>query len=72
MANQKYVVDALEDLIAVARDGQSGYRDGAEHAKDPQLRRFLESVGLARAKFAGIWRATQCGWGRETSTAPEA
>ena len=53
MADQKYVVDALEDLIAVARDGQNGYRDGAEHAKDPQLRRFLESVSLARAKFAG-------------------
>jgi uncharacterized protein (TIGR02284 family) len=53
MANQEYVADALEDLIAVARDGQSGYRDGGEHAKDPQLRRFLDSVGLARAKFAG-------------------
>ncbi|MFI5118238.1 MAG: PA2169 family four-helix-bundle protein [Terriglobales bacterium] len=53
MANQKYVVDALEDLIAVARDGQNGYRDGAEHAKDPQLRRFMDSVSLARAKFAG-------------------
>src|SRR5271165_1558522 len=53
MADQKYVVDALEDLIEVARDGQNGYRDGAEHAKDPQLRRFLESVSLVRAKFAG-------------------
>jgi len=52
MANHKYVVDALEDLAQVARDGQSGCRDGAEHAKDPQLRRFLESVSLARAKFA--------------------
>ncbi len=53
MSDQKYVVDALEDLIEVARDGQNGYRDGAEHAKDPQLRKFLESVSLARAKFAG-------------------
>jgi uncharacterized protein (TIGR02284 family) len=53
MADQKHVLDALEDLIEVARDGQNGYRDGAEHAKDPQLRRFLESVSLARAKFAG-------------------
>ena len=53
MANQKYVVDALEDLIQVARDGQNGYRDGAEHTKDPQLRRFLDSVSLVRAKFAG-------------------
>jgi uncharacterized protein (TIGR02284 family) len=53
MADQKYVVEALKELIQVARDGQSGYRDGAEHAQDPQLRRFLESVSLARAKFAG-------------------
>jgi uncharacterized protein (TIGR02284 family) len=53
MADQKYVVDALENLIEVAHDGQNGYRDGAEHAKDPQLRKFLDSVSLARAKFAG-------------------
>ncbi len=53
MADQKYIVDALEDLIEVARDGQNGYRDGAEHTKDPQLRKFLDSVSLARAKFAG-------------------
>ena len=53
MSDQKYIVDALEDLIEVARDGQNGYRDGAEHAKDPQLRKFLDSVSLARAKFAG-------------------
>jgi uncharacterized protein (TIGR02284 family) len=53
MSDQKHTIDALEDLIDVARDGQNGYRDGAEHAKDPQLRRFLDSVSLARAKFAG-------------------
>lgn len=53
MSDQKHAVDALKDLMEVARDGQNGYRDGAEHAKDPQLRRFLESVSLARAKFAG-------------------
>jgi uncharacterized protein (TIGR02284 family) len=53
MADQKYIVDALQNLIEVARDGQNGYRDGAEHAKDPQLREFMDSVSLARAKFAG-------------------
>ncbi len=53
MADQKYVVDALEDLIEVAHDGQNGYRDGAEHTKDPHLKKFLDSVSLARAKFAG-------------------
>ena len=53
MPAQKHVVDALQDLIEVARDGQSGYREAAEHAKDSQLRRFLEAVSLVRAKFAG-------------------
>jgi uncharacterized protein (TIGR02284 family) len=53
MSGQEHVIDALEDLIEVARDGQNGYRDGAEHAKDPQLRRFLNSVSRARARFAG-------------------
>jgi uncharacterized protein (TIGR02284 family) len=46
-------MDVLEELIEGAHDGQNGYRDGAEHAKDPQLRKFLESVSEARAKFAG-------------------
>ncbi|MGB8769680.1 MAG: PA2169 family four-helix-bundle protein [Candidatus Korobacteraceae bacterium] len=53
MSGRKYVVDALQELIQISRDGQNGYRGGAEHAKDPQLRRFLDSVSLARAKFAG-------------------
>ncbi len=53
MADQKYTIEALENLIEVARDGQNGYRDGAEHAKDPQLKKFMDSVSLARAKFAG-------------------
>jgi uncharacterized protein (TIGR02284 family) len=53
MSDQKHVVDALEKLIEVCRDGQNGYRDGAEHAKDPQIKKFLQEVSLERAKFAG-------------------
>lgn len=53
MADQQYIVKALERLIEVARDGQNGYRDGADHAKDPQLRSFLAQISLERAKFAG-------------------
>ena len=53
MAEQKHVVDALENLIEVCRDGQNGYRDGAEHAKNPQLKKFLNEISLERAKFAG-------------------
>jgi uncharacterized protein (TIGR02284 family) len=53
MSDQKHIVDTLEKLIEVCRDGQNGYRDGAEHAKDPQLKKFLSEVSLDRAKFAG-------------------
>ncbi len=53
MSDQKHIVSALEDLIEVTRDGQNGYRDGAEHAKSPELRKFLEQVSLERAKVAG-------------------
>ena len=53
MKDNKYVVDTLEDLIEVSRDGQHGYRDAAEHVKDSQLKKFLNEVSLERAKFAG-------------------
>jgi uncharacterized protein (TIGR02284 family) len=53
MSDQKHAIGALEDLIEVTRDGQNGYRDGAEHAKSPELRKFLEQISLERAKLAG-------------------
>ena len=53
MSDQKHAVNALEDLIEVTRDGQNGYRDGAEHAKSADIRKFLEQVSLERAKVAG-------------------
>jgi len=53
MSDQKHVLDALEYLIEICRDGQNGYRDGSEHAKNPQLKTLLNEVSLERAKFAG-------------------
>jgi uncharacterized protein (TIGR02284 family) len=53
MSDQKHILEAVEKLIEVCRDGQNGYREGAEHAKDPQVKRFLEQISLERAKFAG-------------------
>jgi uncharacterized protein (TIGR02284 family) len=49
----EHVIDALEELIEICRDGQNGYRDGSEHAKNPQLKSLLSEVSLERAKFAG-------------------
>ncbi len=53
MPDQKQIADVLQELIQICRDGQEGYRNGAEHAKDPELRRLLNEVSLERAKFAG-------------------
>lgn len=53
MADQKYIVNALEKLIEVCRDGQAGYRDAAEHAKDHELKKLLSEISLERARFAG-------------------
>ena len=64
MSDQKYVVDALEDLIEICRDGQNGYRDGSEHAKNPQLKRLLNEVSLERAKFAGDLEAEAVRFGK--------
>jgi uncharacterized protein (TIGR02284 family) len=61
---QKHIVEALEKLISVCRDGQNGYRDGAEHAKDPQLKKFLSQVSLERAKFAGDLESEAVRWGK--------
>lgn len=53
MADKDHIIEALEELIHICRDGQDGYREGAEHAKSPELRTLLSEVSLERAKFAG-------------------
>ena len=48
-----YAVDIIEKLIQTCRDGQEGYRNAAEHTKDPELKSFFEHQSLERASFAG-------------------
>ena len=64
MSDKKHIVDALEKLIEVSRDGQNGYREGAEHVKDPQLKKFFNEVSLERARFAGELEAEAVRWGK--------
>ena len=47
------VIDTLEKLIETCRDGQNGFRDSAEHVKDPELKAFFNELSLERARFAG-------------------
>lgn len=46
-------IDVLEKLIETCRDGQEGYRDAAQHVKDPQLKGWFNEQSLERARFAG-------------------
>lgn len=46
-------IDVLEKLIETCRDGQNGYRDAAEHVKDPEIRAWFNEQSLQRARFAG-------------------
>jgi len=63
MPDQEQIVDALQNLIEISRDGQSAYRDGAEHVKDPSLKRMLSEISLERAKFAGDLENEAVRWG---------
>jgi uncharacterized protein (TIGR02284 family) len=51
--NNESVVNVLDELIETSRDGQNGYRDAAEHVKDPELRNFFNQQSTERASFAG-------------------
>lgn len=64
MPRSQHIAEQLQDLIQICRDGQEGYRDGAEHAKDPELKRLLNEVSLERAKFAGDLENEAVHWGK--------
>ncbi len=51
--NVDETIDAIEKLIETCRDGQAGYLEAAEHAKNHDLRSFFSQQALERAKFAG-------------------
>ena len=46
-------IKLLQELVDTCRDGQSGYRDAADHVTDSHLREFFNEQSLARAGFAG-------------------
>jgi len=45
-------IDLLEKLIETCRDGQTGFREAAEHVHDPELRSFFNEQSLQRGEFA--------------------
>jgi uncharacterized protein (TIGR02284 family) len=64
MPDNQHIIDELQELIQICRDGQEGYRDGAEHASNPELKRVLNEVSLERAKFAGDLENEAVRWGK--------
>jgi|SRR5437588_3111368 len=53
MAYTQNVISIVEKLIETCRDGQNGFRESAQHVKDPSIREFFNQLSLQRAQFAG-------------------
>jgi uncharacterized protein (TIGR02284 family) len=51
MAEQSAVA-TLNSLIETCRDGEKGFREAAEHVRDPQVRSLFTSIATERAQFA--------------------
>ena len=64
MPDSRHIADTLQQLIQISHDGQTAYREGAHHAKDPVLKRVLNEVSLERAKFARDLEAEAVRWGK--------
>jgi len=52
MDNDK-VIDVLNDLIETCRDGEMGFKEASENAKDRDLKQFFSDTAQQRAAFAG-------------------
>ncbi len=45
-------VSVLKKVIETARDGEKGFREAAEHFKNPELRTMAQRVSAERGEFA--------------------
>lgn len=52
MAEHAKYTDAIEELIKTCRDGEKGYREAMDHAKDPQLKARFQQISAERGRFA--------------------
>jgi len=64
MPSQQHILEELEDLIRICHDGEAGYREAAERAADPNLKRLLKEVSQQRSKFAHDLEQEAARWGR--------
>jgi uncharacterized protein (TIGR02284 family) len=48
--DNKEVINTLNDLIEICRDGQEGFKEAAENVKNPDLKAFFNQVSMERAQ----------------------
>lgn len=53
MLTPEQTCDKLQYILGTLRDGENGYRDAAEHASDPQLKRLFSDFSDQRRQLAG-------------------
>ncbi len=51
--NPDQMINTLNSLIELNRDGQKGFREAADKIVSPQIREFCSKQSQARAKFVG-------------------
>jgi uncharacterized protein (TIGR02284 family) len=50
--DENNAISVVENLIETNKDGQKGYQDAAEHAKNPDLKAYFNEQSTERARFA--------------------
>ena len=53
MLNPEQTRDKLQYILGTLHDGETGYREAAENATDPQLKSMLSDLGAKRSELAG-------------------
>ena len=71
MDNDK-AISTLNDLIETLRDGQNGFKEAAENAKNPDLKSFFNQVSLERAQMVGELQQEVHTLGKEPETSGSA
>ena len=52
MTDNANIADNIRELIKTCRDGEKGYREAIEHAKDPLLKTRFQQISAERGRFA--------------------
>ena len=62
------VINTLNELIELNRDGQNGFQEAAGKIEDPQIKAFCLEQSLSRAKFLGELQSEIRSMGAEPDT----